>query len=110
MGAVRVGVAADGLVGESAGQVPGHLGGFGGVLGQVGGDVAVGDLALRGDGDHLGVDVLTPGDAPALGPGRVRAGGVPGHVGGVVDGVDQVGGVQPGRRQDLVGGGRVDVV
>jgi hypothetical protein len=47
------------------------FGGLGGVLGEVGGDLAVGQLTASGvDTPH--VDLLAPGDQPALRPVGVR--------------------------------------
>ena len=86
---------------------PAGLGAFGGVLGEVAGDGQAGDGAGAAVGDGADVEFAAPGDEPAL---AVRAVGVgPGaegdRVGGVADGVLEVGGGDAGRRRD--DGGRV---
>jgi hypothetical protein len=84
----RVGVDPDGGVGEPGRQVSGGLGGFGGVLGEVAGDVLFGDLRAgqpAGDGQRL--DVLAPLDDPALRPVRVGWGADRGEAGSVGEGL-----------------------
>ena len=65
VGAVRVGVDVDGVAGEPAGGVAGRFGGFGGVLGQVAGDHAVGDGAVGAEVDGADVELGAPRDEPS---------------------------------------------
>ena len=92
-----VGVELGVVGGDPAGRHAGGLGGFGGVLGEVGGDRDVGDFAVVGEPDDARVDLGAPGDVPAVGLGRVGDGGEPGRGG---DLADQVG-------EHLGGDGRV---
>jgi hypothetical protein len=73
--AVGVGVQVDRVGVEAAGGVAGDLRGLGGVFGEVGGDHAVGDVSVGGDGDDAYVDLLAPVDAPPRpsGPGGGRS-------------------------------------
>ncbi len=82
---------------DPAGVVAGDFGGLGGVLGQVAGNHPVGDVAIGSDGDDAGLDLLAPRDRPSFRPGRVRVGGEPGGLGGVLDRIDQVASVEAGR-------------
>src|SRR5262249_4940421 len=109
--AVRVGVQVDGVGGEPAVHLAGDLGGFGGILGQVGGHHVVGDVAVGGHVDDAHLELLAPADRPAVRGSRVRLGGERDGAGGVLDRVDQVADTDAGRgRQDRVLVGRVGTV
>lgn len=90
MGAVGFGV--DVYCGgvEATADVAGDLGGLGGVLGQVAGGHAVGDLAVGAGVDDALVELVIPGDGPAARPGRVGRCGEAGEPGGPLDGGVQV--------------------
>ena len=97
--------------GDAAGRDADGLGGLGGVLGQVGRDRDVGDLAVVGEADDAGVDLGAPGDVPALRPGRVGDGGEPRRAGhGLDDTGEHVGGDRGRWRDGAFGMDRVDAV
>ena len=111
MGAVGVGVQADGGGGEARGGVAGDLGAFGGVFGEVAGDHQVGDGAGAAQGDDADVEFGAPADEPACGLGRVRRGQAGDGGGGVPGGVLEVGGGDAGGRgQEPAGVGGVQAV
>jgi hypothetical protein len=95
------GVVPDGKVnqlvggGDAAVEGAGAFGGFGGVLGDVGGDLAIGQFP--GGGDRAGVEFTSPGQRP----GREARGGRDIQVdgaGGLVDGGGEQGNGRPGGR------------
>jgi len=80
--------------------VPGDLGGFGGVLGEVARDHAIGDVTGAGQGDVPHVEALvgvTPADRPAARTVGVFWTGESGLANGGGDRLVQVGGGEPGR-------------
>ena len=104
-GDVPAGVVADGQLGELVGrgdaavEGAGAFGGLGGVLGDVGGDLAIGEFP--GGGDRAGVEFAAPRQSPcgqSWGGGGLDVDGA----GGLGDGVGEQGEGGPGGR----GGGR----
>src|SRR5712691_11792689 len=85
---------------DSGGAVAGGFGALGGLLGQVGRYRVVGDLARCAHAQVAYVELVAPGDAPALGRGRVWFGGEGGGGGRADDDVLQDGAGQAGRGRD----------
>ena len=84
-----------------------RFGALGGVLGQIGGDLAVGNLAVASEPDDARVDLGTPGDVPASGLRGVRNGGEPGRARYLLDDLGQhLGSERRVRRDGLARGGR----
>jgi hypothetical protein len=87
--AVRVGIVADGVGCQPGRAVAGDLGRLGGVLGEVPSDRRVGDF-LVGGADVLHVDLVAPGDRPAVRLVGVCGRGEGDLPGGGQDGIGQV--------------------
>ena len=105
------GVVADGKVGEPVGdgdaavEGAGAFGGLGGVLGDVGGDLAVGQVP--GGGDRAGVEFTPPGQRPGREARSSRDLQVDG-AGGLVDGGGEQGKGRPGGRGRGRPGGAIE--
>jgi hypothetical protein len=91
MGAAGVRVQIDGVIGDARRDVPGNLGSFCGVFSEVPGDHGIGNRVAAAHGNNPNVNLAAPFNEPPAGAGFVRWGGKTDNLGGIADGVLQIG-------------------